>query len=576
MGRPLRPLWKPVAGVYLYTDPARYGGVWELDSVQELQRPERECECEGAIQNGDGLSWESFRAELQGNLSADPGFSGPWVHALCATSYPAFFGSTSLDHATGRLAGWNACSAGLLAMAAVCAQSIALQSTPQAMPGWYWTERPVEEEGRSVDDFIGNMVLSECLRLCAERADCASLAHGPYGCHLKDRCVTPGDALAPAGLAPDYRTYYRTDGPCGGRAGPSGLKVGASLPSRLGEIQVFIDIAMQLVEHAAHCLDSSSWPFSVAEVLDNRVAFVEASLGDRDAKRTSEFRWLRATVQTMVPLGGLAPVEADGGAVRWALDRLLIRWVRGLNAEVGFWHALLDPASKESPNVDKTAWDGARHWLATGDVNWHYGDVCRFVSDSRVSSGGRLGPPRILNVGSGPLAPAPLRCDDEEVPVASADGLARFYMQLYDILGHRPPFVPVQCPAESLHRCFPRNHFDVVHIRNALDHAGDPLLGIQQMLEVLRPGGWLLLRHARNEGVPGQFQLGLHQWAFDVVEGGDGASHFVVWNPSLRADVSAWLSGMGLAAEIQADLRAHPGDGVATEQYVWVNIRKPR
>ncbi|OLQ06885.1 Succinate/fumarate mitochondrial transporter [Symbiodinium microadriaticum] len=36
----------------------------------------------------------------------------------------------------------------------------------------------------------------------------------------------------------------------------------------------------------------------------------------------------------------------------------------------------------------------------------------------------------------------------------------------------------------------------------------DQVLGIQRMLQVTRPGGWVLLRHARNEGVPGQFRNG--------------------------------------------------------------------
>merc|ERR1740129_1000132 len=147
-------------------------------------------------------------------------------------------------------------------------------------------------------------------------------------------------------------------------------------------------------------------------------------------------------------------------------------------------------------------------------------------------------PVRILNAGSGPLAPAqPLACGpavdaDDPIPVVSADGLARSYLRIFDELGLRPPHTAAQCPVESLRRCFPRSHFDVVHIRNALDHTANPLLGLQQMLEVTRPGGWVLLRHARNEGAPG----------------------FVIWSPSLRADVTSWLVCSGLAADVRAEL----------------------
>lgn len=65
----------------------------------------------------------------------------------------------------------------------------------------------------------------------------------------------------------------------------------------------------------------------------------------------------------------------------------------------------------------------------------------------------------------------------------------------------------IRC-AEELHLCFPAGHFDVVHIRNALDHSFDPVLGIERMLHAVRPGGWVLLRHARNEGVAGKFRNG--------------------------------------------------------------------
>lgn len=39
---------------------------------------------------------------------------------------------------------------------------------------------------------------------------------------------------------------------------------------------------------------------------------------------------------------------------------------RGLDSEVGFWHALLDPANRENPEVDAAAWETAKDWLRDG------------------------------------------------------------------------------------------------------------------------------------------------------------------------------------------------------------------
>lgn len=99
-----------------------------------------------------------------------------------------------------------------------------------------------------------------------------------------------------------------------------------------------------------------------------------------------------------------------------------------------------------------------RRWLATGSVPWTLpgDDLCAYLADARARRA--LGTPRILNAGSGPLAPRGLRCE-EEVPVIAADGLARFYLKAprgssvesSEVLEEnqmQPPFLPVQCSVE--------------------------------------------------------------------------------------------------------------------------------
>lgn len=270
---------------------------------------------------------------------------------------------------------------------------------------------------------------------------------------------------------------------------------------------------------------------------------------------------------------GLQTARISESAVQRSLERVHLRWAINLVSEVGFWHDLLNTSAVS----DKAGKKSARHWLATGEVRWAWDDICVFLEDAHnhVGQGYQYGTPRVLNVGSGPLTPGPLRCSiaggHSDTTVVSADGLARLYLHMFDELQVEPPHVPLQCSAETLRQCFPRDHFDVVHMRNALDHAMDPLSGLTQMLQVTRPGGWVLLRHARNEGLPGLFRLGLHQWAFDVADA-ETKPRFIIWSPELRADVSAWLLSSALVESVRTELRPHP-DGVG-EEYVWVDIKR--
>eukprot|EP00434_Breviolum_minutum_P015454 symbB.v1.2.013616.t1/scaffold968.1/size148170/11 len=559
---------------YLYSNPASYGGIWETDARLDASLPVEECACEvrhymslfqdqaGVCQRQEsapGINWQELLKDLRDNLREDPSFSRPWVHQFCSSYYASFFNEFSLDEATYQISK-KTCGAGLLAIAAVCSQSFALQMA-NISARWRWTERPVQDEGRSVQDVLEPMPAGDCLRLCEKHAACASVAHGPYGCHLKDKCVLHGDELVLPGVAQGYRTYYQRSGPC--------INEDPGAPDldrqHLADVRYLMDSAVRLLDHVVHCLDKSSWPFSIEEVLANRIELIASTLHAQQHGEALQFHW-RRWESFKLPFSCNAEARSavgDAGAVCRTLSRLMIRWVRGLDSEVGFWHALLDPANANNSEVDPEAWKSAQDWVQSGAVTWHYGDICSFLDLARSSD--KYGSPRVLNAGSGPLAPGQIECV-RSVPVVASDGLARFYLQLFDILQHEPPALPVQCPTESLHECFPQHHFDVAHVRNSLDHANDPMVGILQLIWVVRPGGWVLLRHARNEGVAGHFQLGLHQWAFDVEDAADGSQHFVIWSPSLRLDVSEWLLSSGHASQVKAQRRPHPAGGV--EEYV--------
>jgi SAM-dependent methyltransferase len=142
----------------------------------------------------------------------------------------------------------------------------------------------------------------------------------------------------------------------------------------------------------------------------------------------------------------------------------------------------------------------------------------------------------ILDVGAGPLTKVGKRWEGRTVQVTAVDPLADQYERLLADRGITPLVRTQPGEVERLTVLFPLDKFDLVHMQNALDHSRDPLLGMRQMLDVVRPGGCVLLPHFVNEAENGNY-VGLHQWNFCAENG-----HFVIWNRKMRISVNDALS----------------------------------
>lgn len=86
------------------------------------------------------------------------------------------------------------------------------------------------------------------------------------------------------------------------------------------------------------------------------------------------------------------------------------------------------------------------------------------------------------------------------------------------------PIIPV--PYENMEDLsYKDNFFDIVNCCNALDHVADPIRALKELYRVVKPGGFIYLRHFPNVGEHEKYH-GLHMWNIDIDENG----RCIIWN----------------------------------------------
>jgi SAM-dependent methyltransferase len=151
-------------------------------------------------------------------------------------------------------------------------------------------------------------------------------------------------------------------------------------------------------------------------------------------------------------------------------------------------------------------------------------------------------PVRILDVGAGPATCLGYVVEGRRIEITATDVLAAVYERLWARSGVVPPVRTVRADAERLTERFAPGSFDIVYAQNSLDHAARPRAAIEQMVQMAKPGGFVLLSHAVDEG-ENEGYAGLHRWNLT-----ERAGAFVIWNPGETIDMSRALGSCRVTA----------------------------
>lgn len=229
----------------------------------------------------------------------------------------------------------------------------------------------------------------------------------------------------------------------------------------------------------------------------------------------------------------------------WQRFRQSLRWRSGHSSEVGFWD----------------------RYLQTRGLRWQDEFAARMDPDLELSADlakllkGAPSPARVLDVGAGPLTIVGKKLSGLSIDLVAIDPLAGQYDQLLQKHRINPPVHTRTGTAEEVGSLFSKDHFDLAHARNCLDHGLDPFLAVQQMLRVVKPGGWVYLKHHPDEGIREQWH-GLHQWNFSRSAAGD----FIISSRQHELNVTKALEAV---AAVNCEITEENG-----EEWIIVRIHK--
>jgi SAM-dependent methyltransferase len=153
----------------------------------------------------------------------------------------------------------------------------------------------------------------------------------------------------------------------------------------------------------------------------------------------------------------------------------------------------------------------------------------------------------IIDVGAGPLTTLGTQFPGKRVWLTAVDPLADQYARILRERSITPPVVTERCSGEELLARFEPECFDIAFSENALDHSVDPLPIIENMVRLVKVGGFVVLRHNLNQADSVDYAT-LHQWNFEEQEG-----RCIIWREGTHLDLGRALSGKGTLVECRTE-----------------------
>jgi len=164
-----------------------------------------------------------------------------------------------------------------------------------------------------------------------------------------------------------------------------------------------------------------------------------------------------------------------------------------------------------------------RKWFATKGLHWPedyanrmdpHAELDRDIkAQIHTPKGTRV---KLLDVGSGPATSIGKVWTGCMLNVTAVDPLAEAYHQLYTEAMVTPPIVPIALEGERLTTMFPRDTFDIVHSKNAVDHSHNAPRVVQEMIRVAREGGIVII-YVNENVAKKENNWGFHRWNFEAM-----------------------------------------------------------